>query len=265
VTDPLAALLVFGVGLLVGSFLNVCIYRLPLGQSIAWPGSRCTSCERPLTWYENVPVLSWIALQGRCRTCRAPVSWQYPAVEVATGVMCALTFLAYGWTPLFVVRVVFGCALIVLFAIDYTHQILPNVITLPGIVVGFVCSLLLPPGWTSSLIGLVIGGVFPYLIAEGYLRLRGREGMGMGDLKMFAMVGAFLGWPLVWVTLILSSVLGIAIGGTALLVSRRGMETRMPFGTFIAVAALVCSLWETPVLQAYDAAVGAYLNWAGLS
>lgn len=264
-TDPLTTLVVFGVGLLVGSFLNVCIYRLPLDQSIAWPGSRCTSCQRPLAWFENVPVLSWLVLRGRCRTCRAAVSWQYPAVEVATGVMFALTFLAYGLTPLFVVRVVFGCALIVLFAIDYTHQILPNVITLPGIVVGFVCSLLLSPGWTSSLVGLVVGGVFPYLIAEGYLRLRGREGMGMGDLKMFAMVGAFLGWPLVWVTLILSSVLGIAIGGTALLVSRRGMETRIPFGTFIAVAALVCSLWEAPVLQAYDAAVGAYLNWAGLS
>ncbi len=264
-TDGAMALVVFAFGLIVGSFLNVCIYRLPLGMSVAWPGSRCTSCDRSLAWFENIPVVSWAILRGRCRTCAEPVSWVYPVVELVTATMFVATFAAYGLTPLFAVRVVFGCALIVLFAIDFEHQILPNVITLPGIVIGFLCSLIAPPGWTSSLIGLVVGGVFPFLVAEGYMRVRGREGMGMGDLKMFAMVGAFLGWPLVWITLLLSSVLGIAIGGTALLVSKRGLGTRIPFGTFIAVAALVCSLWEAPVLRAYDAAVGAYLEWAGLS
>ncbi len=262
-TVTTAAALAFG--LVIGSFLNVCIYRLPLGESIAWPGSRCTSCGRALSWFENLPVLSWVALRGRCRTCGAPISWMYPAVELTTGVLFVITYLTYGWTPLLAVRLVFGCAMIVLFAIDFIHQILPNVITLPGIVIGFVASFFLPPGWSSSLIGLLVGGVFPLLIAEGYARVRGKEGMGMGDLKMFAMVGAFLGWPLVWVTLITSSLLGIAIGGTALLVSRRGLGARIPFGTFIAVAALMCALWETPVLHAYEGAIGAYLRWAGLS
>lgn len=261
----LVALWLFALGLIVGSFLNVCIYRLPLRQSVAWPGSRCTSCQRSLAWFENVPVLSWTVLRGRCRTCQAPISWVYPAVELLTGALFVATYMVYGLTPLFAVRVVFGCALVVLFAIDFVHQILPNVITLPGVAVGFLCSLVMPPGWTSSLIGLLVGGLFPWAVAEGYSRVRGREGMGMGDLKMFAMVGAFLGWPLVWVTLILSSVMGIVIGGTLLAVSKRGMETRIPFGTFIAVAALVCVLWEAPVLHAYEMAVEGYLRWAGLA
>lgn len=257
--------LVFLFGLVVGSFLNVVIYRLPLGESVAWPGSRCTSCDRALSWFENIPVFSWAVLRGRCRTCHASISWVYPLVELTTGVLFVVTYLVYGLTPIFAVRLVFGCAMIVLFAIDYEHQILPNVITLPGIVLGFASSLFLPPGWTSSLIGLVVGGVFPFVVAEGYMRLRGKEGMGMGDLKMFAMVGAFLGWPMVWITLILSSVLGIIIGGTALMVSKRGFATRIPFGTFIAVAALLCALWEVPVLRAYDRAVNAYMEWAGLA
>lgn len=257
--------LFFVLGLIVGSFLNVCIYRLPLGESVAWPGSRCTSCGRALSWFENIPVLSWLALRGRCRTCRASVSWVYPVVELATGVLFVVTYLVHGLTPMLWVRLVFGCAMIVLFAIDYVHQILPNVITIPGIVLGFLSSFFLPPGWTSSLTGLLVGGLFPFLVAEGYMRLRGKEGMGMGDLKMFAMVGAFLGWPMVWITLIFSSTLGIVIGGTLLLVSKRGLGTRIPFGTFIAVAALVCALWEMPVLQMYDRAVTAYMAWAGLS
>ena len=260
-----AVALVFVFGLVVGSFLNVCIYRLPLGESVAWPGSRCVSCARTLAWFENIPVLSWAVLRGQCRTCGASISWMYPLVELTTALLFVVTYRAYGWTPLFAVRLVFGCAMVVLFAIDYIHQILPNVITLPGIVIGFLCSLFLPPGWSSSLIGLAVGGVFPFLVAEGYSRLRGKEGMGMGDLKMFAMVGAFLGWPFVWITLIMSSLLGIVIGGTALLVSRRGLGTRIPFGTFIAVAALVCALWEAQVLSAYESAIDAYMRWAGLS
>jgi leader peptidase (prepilin peptidase)/N-methyltransferase len=265
VTDAPVLAALFGLGLVVGSFLNVCIYRLPLGQSVAWPASRCTSCGRSLSWFENVPVLSWLVLRGRCRTCGVSISWMYPVVEIVTGILFVATYLSYGWTPLLAVRLLFGCAMIVLFAIDFVHQILPNAITLPGIVIGFVCSFFFPPGWGSSLIGLVVGGVFPFLVAEGYMRVRGREGMGMGDLKMFAMVGAFLGWPIVWITLILSSMLGIAIGGTALLVSRRGFGTRIPFGTFIAVAALVCALWEAPVLRAYESMIGAYMHWVGLS
>ena len=260
-----AAVLLFGLGLVVGSFLNVCIYRLPRGESLAWPASHCTTCNRTLRWYENVPVFSWAVLRGRCRTCRSRISTRYPIVELTTGALFLAGYFAFGLTPLLAARLLFACAMVVLFAIDLEHQILPNEITLPGIVIGFLFSLALPPGWRSSLIGLLVGGLFPFLIAEAYLRIRGREGMGMGDFKMLAMVGAFLGWPLVWVTLILACILGVVIGGGALLISRRGMATRIPFGTFIAVAALTAAFGADPVRDAYERAVQAYLSWAGLT
>jgi leader peptidase (prepilin peptidase)/N-methyltransferase len=264
-SSGLAAALLSGIGLAVGSFLNVVIYRLPAGASVAWPASHCTSCRRPLAWYENVPIISWLMLRGRCRTCRARISVQYPVVEAVTAALFLAGYFAFGLTPLLPVRLAFACAMVVLFAIDLEHQILPNEITLPGIVIGLVLSIFLPPGWKSSLVALLVGGLFPFLIAEVYLRVRGREGMGMGDFKMMAMVGAFLGWPLVWVTLILACVLGIVIGGGALLLSRRGLGTRIPFGTFIAVAAVVCAYAEPTVLRMYQQAVQAYLTWAGLA
>jgi leader peptidase (prepilin peptidase)/N-methyltransferase len=260
-----AAVLLFGLGLVVGSFLNVCIYRLPREESIAWPASHCTTCNRTLRWYENVPVFSWAVLRGRCRTCGSRISTRYPIVELTMGALFLAGYYAFGLTPLLAVRLLFACAMVVLFAIDLEHQILPNEITLPGIVIGFLFSLALPPGWRSSLLGLLVGGLFPFLIAEAYLRIRGREGMGMGDFKMLAMVGAFLGWPLVWVTLILACILGVVIGGGALLISRRGMATRIPFGTFIAVAALAAGFAAAPVRDAYERAVQAYLAWAGLT
>ncbi len=261
----IAPLFALGFGLVLGSFLNVVIYRLPRKESVAWPGSHCTSCNRALSWYENIPVVSWTVLRGRCRTCGSRISMQYPIVEAVTGALFLAGYYAFGLTPLLLVRLLFGCAMIVLFAIDLEHQILPNEITLPGIAVGFVASIFLPPGWTSSLIGLLVGGLFPFLIAELYARVRGREGMGMGDFKMLAMVGAFLGWPIVWLTLILSCVLGIVIGGGALMISKRGLATRIPFGTFIAVAALICAFAEGPVLRLYEQALRAYLTWAGLA
>jgi len=264
-TGVIAPLFALAFGLVLGSFLNVVIYRLPRKESVAWPGSHCTSCNRALSWYENIPVVSWTVLRGRCRTCGSQISMQYPIVEAVTGALFLGGYYAFGLTPLLSVRLLFGCAMIVLFAIDLEHQILPNEITLPGIAVGFVSSIFLPPGWTSSLIGLLVGGLFPFLIAEVYARVRGREGMGMGDFKMLAMVGAFLGWPIVWLTLILSCLLGIVIGGGALMISKRGLATRIPFGTFIAVAALICAFAEGPVLRLYEQALRAYLTWAGLA
>ena len=263
--DTAGPLLLLVMGLIVGSFLNVCIYRLPRDESVVWPSSRCTSCGRSLSWYENIPVLSWIALRGRCRTCRATISVQYPLVEAVTAALFVGGYFAIGPTPLLAARLLFASAMVVLFAVDLEHLILPNEITLPGTVVGFAISFVLAPGWQSSLIGLAVGGLFPFLVAEAYARLRGREGMGMGDFKMLAMVGAFLGWPMVWLVLILSCVLGIVIGGGALIVSKRGLATRIPFGTFIAVAAMICAYGEEPVLRAYGQIVRAYLIWAGLA
>ena len=228
-------------GACIGSFLNVCIYRLPRRESLLWPGSRCTSCGRSLSWYENVPILGWIVLGGRCRTCRAHVSWMYPAVEVITALTFLSAYLLYGLTPLAAVRVLFACALIVLFVTDLQHKILPNVITLPGIVVGFACSLFLPPGWRDSLIGIVVGGGVLFAIAETYYRVRGEEGLGMGDVKLLGMIGAFLGWKLMLLTLVLSSFLGSIIGVGVIALNRGDMKYALPFGTFLAVGAMVAA------------------------
>lgn len=238
-------------GLIVGSFLNVCIYRLPRRQSITWPGSRCTACARPLSWYENIPVFSWLALRGRCRTCGEPVSVMYPLVEVVTGALFVAGYVIYGGTALLAVRLAFACAMVVLFAIDLRHHILPNVITVPGIVVGFVLSLMLPPGWQSSLIGLVAGGGVLFLIAEGYYRLRGIEGLGMGDVKMLSMIGAFLGWPLMLVTLVLASFAGSLVGVGMIASGRGGMKAALPFGTFLAVGALTAAVVGDAIIDWY--------------
>ncbi len=248
----LPAMLVFALaGLLVGSFLNVCIYRLPRHESIVWPPSRCTACDRRLAWFENVPVVSWILLRGGCRTCGAPISRVYPVVELATAVVFAGGVSVYGTSALLAVRLVFACALIVLFAIDLHHRILPNVITLPGIAAGFAASWFLPPGWISSLIGIVVGGGLLLAIGEVYYRVRGQEGLGMGDVKMLAMVGAFLGWPLMVLTLVLASFAGSIVGVTLVASGRGSLQAALPFGTFLALGSLVAAVAGDPILAWY--------------
>ena len=238
-------------GACVGSFLNVCIYRLPRRESLAWPGSHCTSCARSLSWYENIPIVSWVVLRGRCRTCRAPISWMYPLVEVTTALVFVIGYLLYGLTPLAAVRVLFACALIVLFVTDLQHKILPNVITVPGIVLGFACSLFVPPGWRDSLIGIVAGGGVLFALAEAYYRVRGQEGLGMGDVKLLGMIGAFLGWKLVLLTLVLASFAGSLAGGVMIASGRGSMKYALPFGTFLAVGALVAAIWGMPIVDWY--------------
>ena len=250
-TETITVLFLLCFGLAVGSFLNVCIYRLPRHESLNWPASHCTSCDRPLAWYENIPLGSWVALGGRCRTCHAAISPIYPLVEAITGAVFVTGYVIYGWTPLLAVRLLFACAMIVLFAIDLRHRILPNVITLPGIVIGFVLSFVLPPGWLSSLIGLLAGGGVLFVIGESYYRLRGIEGLGMGDVKMLAMIGAFLGWKLMLVTLVLASFAGSFIGVGLILTGRGGMKYALPFGTFLAVGALVAAVAGDPILAWY--------------
>ncbi len=248
-----AAAIFLGVmGLIVGSFLNVCVYRLPRRRSINWPGSHCTSCNRALSWYENIPVVSWVALRGRCRTCGERISVMYPLVELITGTLFVAGYLIYGWTPVLAARLAFACAMVVLFAVDLRHHLLPNVITVPGIVVGFVLSLLRPaPGWKASLIGLIAGGGVLFAISEGYYRLRGVEGLGMGDVKMLAMIGAFLGWQLMLVTLILASFAGSIIGLGVIASGRGGMKAALPFGTFLAVGALVAAVAGDAIVEWY--------------
>ena len=249
---PCLIVVVFAVfGLVVGSFLNVCIYRIPRGESIVWPASRCPSCSRALAWYENVPVLSYAALRGRCRTCDVRIGAIYPIVEIVTGCAFVACALAFGLTALASVRMLFSCLLIVLFAIDLEHQILPNVITLPGLIVGLVVSTVLPPGILMSLAGAAVGGGVLWLIIEVWLRLRGVEAMGFGDVKMLAMVGAFLGLKLVLLTFVLSSLLGGLLGAALMATRRARLSTALPYGTMIAVAAFIASLEGDQILAWY--------------
>ena len=246
-------LIVMGVlGLAVGSFLNVCIYRLPLGQSVVRPPSRCTSCGRRLGWYENIPVLSYVVLRGRCRGCGASVSIMYPIVESATAALFVFQAWMIGGEPLLIQRLLFSSAMIVLFTIDLQHHILPNVITVPGIVVGFLFSLVGPPGWVDALIGIAVGGGVLLAIAEAYFRWRGEEGLGMGDVKMLAMIGAFLGWRLTLVTLVLSSLAGSIIGIGLIAASRGNLKYALPFGTFLALGALASAAFGEPLLAWYS-------------
>jgi len=241
-TDPLVFPWVVAVfGLMIGSFLNVCIYRLPRHESVVFPPSHCTRCGKAIAWYHNLPIVGWLVLRGRCASCGDRISIIYPLVEALTGAVFALNAWWFGPTPLLLVRLLFSCVLIVLAFIDIEHRILPNRITLSGIVVGFLASVWLLPGWRSSLIGILIGGGVLWAIGELYFRLRGVEGMGMGDVKMLAMIGAFLGWKAVLFTVLLASILG-AIVGLAMMAGRKGdMKYALPFGTFLSIAALTAS------------------------
>ena len=254
-TPPPAVSIAFAaaLGSVVGSFLNVCIYRLPIHKSIVWPASACTKCGRELAWYENVPIVSWTALRGRCRSCREPIAMRYPIIEAVTGAMFGAAWWYYGPGPLLASRLVLGCALLVLFAIDLEHHLLPNAITLPGIAVGFVCSFFVEPGWVESLLGILVGGGILFAIAEVYYRVRREEGLGMGDVKMLAMIGAFIGWKLTLMTLMMASFSGTIVG-VALIVSKRGsMKYALPFGTFLALGAAAAATIGQPLLDWYVA------------
>jgi leader peptidase (prepilin peptidase)/N-methyltransferase len=246
-----AAVAVVLFGLIVGSFLNVCIYRLPRKMSVVWPASRCAECGRPLAWYENIPIASYTVLRGRCRTCGTRISVRYPIVEAITGGIFLWHWYVWGLQPILIPKLLFACALIVLFAIDLEHQLLPNVITLPGIVIGLACSLVWPPGIIASLEGIALGGGILWLIAEVWLRLRGVEAMGFGDVKMLAMVGAFLGIKLVALTFVLASLIGGVVGAILIVSRRGGMATAVPFGTMLAAAALVASLYGDTLVTWY--------------
>jgi len=250
-SDVASILMAGAFGAVIGSFLNVCIYRLPLERSVVWPASACPHCARNLAWFENIPIVSWTVLGGRCRSCHAPIGIRYPIVEAITAVMFAAGWWFYGPGVLLASRLVFGCALIVLFAIDLEHHLLPNLITLPGIIIGFVFSFATDPGWMSSLIGIIAGGGALYAVAEAYYRVRHEEGLGMGDVKMLSMIGAFLGWQLTLMTLMLGSIAGSVVGIGMLATKRGGLKYALPFGTFLALGAALAATVGPRVLNWY--------------
>jgi len=227
------------------------IHRLPRGESLISPGSKCPSCGYALRPLDNIPVVSYLLLWGRCRECRIRITARYPLVEIATAALFVLHYFVFGWTPLLAVRLLFASAMVALFAIDLEHHLLPDAMTLPGIVLGLLASLWLPPGIRNALIGVLLGGGVLWLIGEAYYRYAGEEGMGGGDVKMLAMIGAFLGWELVIVTLVFSSIAG-SVTGLLLIVTRKGgLKYALPYGTFLAFAAVVASLYGTHIVAWY--------------
>lgn len=249
--DPQRLAIAFLFGLCFGSFLNVVIFRLPLGQSLNHPPSRCMKCGYALRWRDNIPILSWVLLGGKCRNCRTPISMQYPIVELVTALLFVLVVWLTPPGPLVFSRLMLVCILVALFGIDLEHQILPNTITLPGIAIGLIFSFIAPPGWQSSLIGILLGGGVLYGIAAAYYLVRREEGLGMGDVKMLAMIGAFLGWQAVLVTLVLSSFSGALLGIGLIAAQRGGMKLALPFGTFLALGALAAMFAGDPLIAWY--------------
>lgn len=246
------ALFAFVFGAVVGSFLNVCIYRMPLDQSVVSPGSRCVGCGTAIRWYDNIPVISWLLLRGRCRFCQAPFSFRYPLVELITAVLSLLLFMKYGLSPSYGVMFIFCAALIVITFIDFDHQIIPDELSLPGIVLGFISSFFLPePGWISSLLGAVAGWGSLALIFYGYLWLTGREGMGGGDAKLLAMMGAFLGLQAIPFIIFASSLVGTVAGLSIMAVQRKDRHLAIPFGPYLALGALLYIFVGPQLIQWY--------------
>jgi len=256
----------FALGAVIGSFLNVCIYRIPAGESVVTPRSRCPHCQTTIHWYHNLPVVSWVLLKGRCAYCAAPFSIRYPLVETLTGVLFALFFFRFGLHPVTLVAWLLAAALVTISFIDLDHQIIPDVISLPGIPIGFLCSLVLPwVTWQSSLLGILLGGGILLAIALGYEWLTKQEGMGLGDVKLLAMLGAFLGAPAVLPVIFLASIMGTLVGVPMMMIKRAGRKLAIPFGPFLAAAALVYLFFVDkidPVARWYGEALGSW--WRSL-
>ena len=234
-------------GLVVGSFLNVVIARIPAGRSIIRPPSACPTCAAPIRWYDNLPVLSWLWLRGRCRACRAVISWRYPAVELLTAVLFALAARQLGPTLDLGTALLLLAALVAITCIDLDHQIIPDVITLPGVAVGAVTNLAVrPESWPDTLLGIAVGvGLFLIII------LASGGGMGGGDMKLGAMMGAFLGWKLVLLAILLGVFAGGAVAIGLLSTGSKGRKDPVPFGPFLALGAAVSLFWGHSLLAWY--------------
>ncbi len=229
----------FWVGACLGSFFNVLIHRLPRGESIVRPGSRCPACGRPIRPFENIPLVSFVLLGGRCKGCREKISWRYPGVEGLTGAGYALIFLVDGPGSILARDLVLFSVLVPIAFIDVDHRIIPDTLSLGGLAAGLLLSLLPGGDWKGSLAGAIVGGGVLYGTAFAYERIAGREGMGGGDIKLIAMIGSFLEWQGVLLTIFLGSLLGVAGGLLAMRRGTDGLKTAIPFGPFLCAAALI--------------------------
>jgi len=254
----------FILGTVVGSFLNVCIYRLPRGESLAFPSSHCTSCGKAIRFYNNIPILSYLILKGRCADCGSPIPLRYPAVELISGIVLAGLYYKFGLSLDTLFYALLTYSLIVITFIDLNHMIIPNAITVPGAVAGLLYNALITDWARSrdllgafsfslenffgvlnevpfldSVFGLIMGGGILFLIAFLYIAVRKQEGMGMGDVKLLAMIGAFLGWKGVVFVMLVSSLLGTMTGLSIILYKKGDLKYALPFGPFLSLAAII--------------------------
>ena len=260
-------------GLVIGSFLNVCIVRIPQEKSIVMPASACPKCGTPIKPWDNIPVVSWLLLGGKCRGCKEPISWMYPVVELLTGALFLGCYLAFGLTTEALKWAVFSALLVVLVFTDMRDRILPNVINYSGFAAGLLLSLVTKPSdgvalWIANrvfdfpppapvisladaLLGAAFGSGLLWLVAEFYFRLRKREGMGLGDVKMMLMAGAFLGLKRTLLTILAGSVLGSVLGLAFMMAKRKDSDYELPFGTFLGMAAVLVMFFGTPLVNWY--------------
>ncbi|MBI4444376.1 MAG: prepilin peptidase [Acidobacteria bacterium] len=263
------AVVVIVVGLAVGSFLNVCIHRLPRGSSVIWGRSRCPHCGSPIRPLENIPLVSFLVLRARCRRCGHRIGWIYPVVELMTAALFYVLYLKYGMSTPFWINGGFFALLVVLTFIDLFERILPDVLTLGGLVMGILLSPFqsseffagdpfLPEKSSSlwmdyahSLLGAVLGAGLVGVVAFGYWVLRKTEGMGHGDIKMMAMIGAFVGWRYAWLTVFLGSLAGAVMGSLYILLQKKGTRYELPFGSFIAFGAVIATLYGLRLVSWY--------------
>lgn len=252
--EALLPLLIAGsFGALIGSFLNVCIYRLPRHESIVWPGSHCPRCTQPIAWYDNIPILSYLILVGRCRQCTVRIPFGYPLIEIlnASGYVALLWVFGPSWVT--VAYCVLYSALLVVAGTDLSHKIIPNAVTFPGIAVGLICAAtVLPLGFLDSLLGILVGGGILWLLAWASPYLFGKEGMGGGDIKLLAMIGAFLGWKPALMTIMIGSFLGSLVGVTLIARQLIKREDYIPFGPFLVCGALVTLFFGESILDWYQ-------------
>jgi leader peptidase (prepilin peptidase)/N-methyltransferase len=270
----LVAVFVFIFGLIIGSFLNVCIVRIPGGKSIVMPASACTKCGAPIKPYDNIPVLSYLLLGGKCRKCKTPISAMYPAVELLTGLLFLGCYEVFGLTPEALKWTVFSAIMVVLVLTDLRDRILPDVVNYTGFGLGLALSFFVKPfdgtalaiarrlfdfpppppilSFADALLGAATGSGLLWLVSEVYFRLRGREGMGLGDVKMMLMAGAFLGLKRTLLTIFAGSILGSLLGVTVILARRKGSDYELPFGTFLGMAALLVVFFGTPIVYWYQ-------------
>jgi len=264
--------IVFVFGAVIGSFLNVCIYRVPRGESIVSPRSKCPGCGQMIAAWQNIPLISYLLLRGRCRNCGQSISWRYPAVELLTGLVTTGLCFKYGLTSPFFVNTVFACLLIVLVFTDLDLRILPDVFTKGGIIAGLILSSfqdpvfldlqLLPDSlpdlvrgignpFLGSLAGVLFGAGFLWGVAWIYLKLRKIDGMGFGDVKLIAMIGAFTGWKLTWLTILGGSLIGAILGGGYMFLKGKEQKYELPFGTFLGMAAILAVFFGPDLIDWY--------------